>query len=35
MLALVAYDVSDPRCAGETLTAGLMVCSERVVCYLV
>ena len=31
---LVAYKI-DARCAKETLTAGRMVCSERVVCYLV
>lgn len=31
---VVAYKV-DARCARETLTAGVMVCSERVVCYLV
>lgn len=31
---LVAYKV-DARCARETQTAGVMVCSERVVCYLV
>lgn len=31
---LVAYKL-DARCAKETLTAGTMVCSEKVVCYLV
>jgi CRISPR-associated protein Cas2 len=31
---LVAYRI-DARCAQDTLTAGTMVCSERVVCYLV
>ena len=31
---LVAYKI-DARSAKETLTAGAMVCSERVVCYLV
>jgi len=31
---LVAYKI-DARCAKETLTAGRMVCSERVLCYLV
>lgn len=31
---LVAYKI-DARCAKETLTAGVMVCSEKVVCYLV
>jgi CRISPR-associated protein Cas2 len=31
---LVAYKI-DARCAKETLTAGTMVCSERMVCYLV
>lgn len=31
---LVAYKI-DARCAKETLTAGQMVCSEKVVCYLV
>lgn len=31
---LVAYRL-DARSAGRTLTAGAMVCSERVVCYLV
>jgi CRISPR-associated endonuclease Cas2 len=31
---LVAYKI-DARCARETLTAGTMVCSEKVVCYLV
>ena len=31
---LVGYKV-DARSAKETLTAGTMVCSERVVCYLV
>lgn len=31
---LVAYKI-DARCAKETMTAGTMVCSERVVCYLV
>jgi CRISPR-associated protein Cas2 len=31
---LVAYRL-DARSAGKTLTAGTMVCSERVVCYLV
>jgi len=31
---LVAYKI-DAKCAKETLTAGTMVCSEKVVCYLV
>jgi CRISPR-associated protein Cas2 len=31
---LVAYKI-DARCARDTLTAGTMVCSEKVVCYLV
>jgi CRISPR-associated protein Cas2 len=31
---LVAYKI-DARCAKETRTGGTMVCSERVVCYLV
>ena len=31
---LVAYKI-DARCARETRTAGVMVCSEKVVCYLV
>jgi len=31
---LVAYKI-DAHCAKETLTAGTMVCSEKVVCYLV
>lgn len=31
---LVAYRI-DARSAGETLTAGTMVCSEKVVCYVV
>lgn len=31
---LVAYKI-DARSAKETLTAGVMVCSEKVVCYLV
>ena len=31
---LVAYKI-DARCAKETLTAGRMVCSEKVLCYLV
>jgi len=31
---LVAYKL-DTRLAKETLTAGIMVCSEKVVCYLV
>ena len=31
---LVAYRL-DAKCAKETLTAGTMVCSEKVVCYLV
>lgn len=31
---LVAYKI-DARCAKETQTAGIMVCSEKVVCYLV
>jgi CRISPR-associated protein Cas2 len=31
---IVAYKI-DARCARETLTAGTMVCSEKVVCYLV
>lgn len=30
----VAYPL-DTRCVRETRTAGTMVCSERVVCYLV
>lgn len=31
---VVAYKI-DARCAKETLTAGRMVCPEKVVCYLV
>lgn len=31
---LVAYKI-DARSAKETLTAGTMVCSEKVVCYLI
>jgi CRISPR-associated protein Cas2 len=31
---LVAYKI-DARSAKETLTAGTMVCAEKVVCYLV
>jgi len=31
---LVAYKI-DARSARETMTAGTMVCSEKVVCYLV
>lgn len=31
---LVAYKI-DAKSAKETLTAGAMVCSERVICYLV
>lgn len=31
---LVAYRI-DAKCAKQTLTAGTMVCSEKVVCYLV
>ena len=31
---LVAYKI-DARSAKETMTAGTMVCSEKVVCYLV
>ena len=31
---LVAYQI-DARCAKETRAAGIMVCSEKVVCYLV
>jgi len=31
---IVAYRI-DARSAKETLTAGTMVCSEKVVCYLV
>jgi CRISPR-associated protein Cas2 len=31
---IVAYKI-DARCARETLTVGTMVCSEKVVCYLV
>ncbi|MCS7338773.1 MAG: CRISPR-associated endonuclease Cas2 [Verrucomicrobiae bacterium] len=31
---IVAYRL-DAHCARQTLTAGTMVCSERVVCYLV
>jgi CRISPR-associated protein Cas2 len=31
---IVAYKI-DARCAKETLTAGTMVCSEKVLCYLV
>jgi len=31
---LVAYRI-DARSARQTMTAGTMVCSERVVCYLV
>jgi hypothetical protein len=30
----VAYQI-DARCAKHTLTAGTMVCAEKVVCYLV
>jgi CRISPR-associated protein Cas2 len=31
---LVAYKI-DARCAKETMSAGTMVCSEKVLCYLV
>jgi CRISPR-associated protein Cas2 len=31
---IVAYKI-DAKCAKETLTAGRMVCGEKVVCYLV
>jgi CRISPR-associated protein Cas2 len=31
---VVAYPM-DQKCVRETLTAGQMVCSEKVVCYLV
>lgn len=31
---IVAYKL-DARCARQTMTAGSMVCSEQVVCYLV
>ena len=31
---IVAYKI-DARCARETMTAGTMVCSEKVLCYLV
>ena len=31
---VVAYKI-DAKCAKDTLTAGTMVCSEKVVCYLV
>jgi len=31
---LVAYKI-DARCAKDTLTAGTMICSEKVVCYVV
>lgn len=31
---LVAYKI-DARCAKETLSAGQMVCTEKVVCYMV
>ena len=31
---VVAYKI-DARCAKETLTAGTMVCSEKILCYLV
>ena len=31
---VVAYPL-DARCAKETQTAGVMVCSEKAVCYLV
>ena len=31
---LVAYQI-DAKCAKNTLTAGTMVCSEKVVCYLI
>lgn len=31
---LVAYKI-DAKCAKETLTAGAMICTEKVVCYLV
>ncbi len=34
MLCLVAYRI-DARSARSTLTAGTMVCAEKVVCYLV
>ena len=31
---IVAYKI-DARCAKETMSAGTMVCSEKVLCYLV
>ena len=31
---LVAYQI-DAKCAKHTLTAGTMVCAEKVVCYLI
>ena len=31
---IVAYKI-DARCAKETMTAGRMVCSQKVLCYLV
>jgi len=31
---IVAYKI-DARCSKETMTAGTMVCSEKVLCYLV
>ncbi len=31
---LVAYQL-DAKCAKQTLTAGTMICTDRVVCYLV
>jgi len=31
---LVAYQI-DAKCAKKTLTAGTMVCSDKVVCYLI
>ena len=31
---LVAYQF-DAKCAKSTLTAGTMVCSDKVVCYLI
>lgn len=31
---LVAYQI-DAKCAKNTLTAGTMVCSDKVVCYLI
>lgn len=31
---LVAYKI-DAKCAKDTLTAGTMVCSEKVVCYII